>query len=212
MQDAVTRLLPGFDNLRVDGEGASGGSLLIDRDAATLPVRLLSDGERGVLAMALDLTRRLAQANPEMKDPAAEAEAIVLIDGIELHLHPALQRRIVANLTRTFPKCQFIATTHSPQVIGEVEQDRIQIMADGEVHSPAHSFGVDSSRVLEEIMGAPPRTKKVKALLSEISRTIGNDRYDDARALLARLSSHLGENDPEVTRIQTLLDFMTSDA
>ena len=212
MEDAVRRFLPGFQNLRVDGEGASGGSLLIDRDATTLSVRLLSNGERGVLAMALDLTRRLAQANPEMKDPAAEAEAIVLIDEIELHLHPAWQRRIVANLTRTFPKCQFIATTHSPQVVGEVEQDRIQIMAEGEVHSPAHSFGVDSSRVLEEIMGAPPRTEKVKELLSKISGTIGNDRYDDARKLLAELSSHLGENDPEVTRILTLLDFMTSDA
>ncbi len=70
MEDAVTRFLPGYRNLRVDGESANGGSLLIDRNATTLPVRLLSDGERGVLAMVLDLTRRLAQANPKMKDPA----------------------------------------------------------------------------------------------------------------------------------------------
>ena len=212
MEDAVTRFLPGYRNLRVGGESASGGSLLIDRDATTLPVRLLSDGERGVLAMVLDLTRRLARANPEMKDPAAQAEAVVLIDEIELHLHPAWQRRIIANLTGTFPKCQFIATTHSPQVIGEVEHDRIHIIADGEVYSPLHSFGVDSSRVLEEIMDTPPRTGTVNDLLSRISRTIGDDRYDDARALLDDLSSRLGENDPEVTRIRTLLDFMTGDA
>ena len=212
MEKAVTRFLPDFHNLRVGGEGASGGSLLIDKDASTLSVRLLSDGERGVLAMVLDLTRRLAQANPEMKDPAAMAEAIVLIDEIELHLHPGWQRRIVANLARTFPKCQFIATTHSPQVIGEVEHGRIHIIADGQVYSPSRSFGVDSSRVLEEIMDTTPRTEDVKALLLEISRTIGDDRYDAARELLVELSRHLGENDPEVTRIQTLLDFMTSDA
>ena len=212
MEEAVTRFLPGFRNLRTSGEGVRSRSLLIDHDATTLPVRLLSDGERGVLAMVLDLTRRLAYANPEMKDPAAEAEAVVLIDEIELHLHPAWQRWIVANLTRTFPKCQFIATTHSPQVIGEVEHDRIQIIADGQVYSPSHSFGVDSSRVLEEIMGADPRTEDVKALLSKISRMIGDERYDDASALLAELSSRLGENDPEVTRIWTLLDFMTDDA
>ena len=125
-----------------------------------LPVAQLSDGERGLLAMVFDLTRRLTQANPEMEDPAAEAEAVVLIDEIELHLHPGWQRRIVRNLTETFPKCQFIATTHSPQLIGEVEHDRIQIIADGQVYSPTHSFGVDSSRVLEEIMGADPRTRK----------------------------------------------------
>ena len=212
MEEAVTRFLPDYRNLRPGGTGAILGNLLIDHGTTTLRVQELSDGERGVLAMVLDLTRRLARANPEMKDPAAEAEAVVLIDEIELHLHPGWQRRIVGNLTKTFPKCQFIATTHSPQVIGEVEHDRIHIIADGEVYSPLHSFGVDSSRVLEEIMDTPPRTGTVNDLLSRISRTIGDDRYDDARALLDDLSSRLGENDPEVTRIRTLLDFMTGDA
>ena len=209
---AVTRFLPDYRNLRSDEAGERSGSLLIDRGDTTLPVKLLSDGERGVLAMVLDLTRRLAQANPKMEDPAAEAEAVVLIDEIELHLHPGWQRQIVGNLTRTFPKCQFIATTHSPQVIGEVEHDRIHIIADGQVYSPSHSFGVDSSRVLEEIMGTPPRTKTVNDLLSEISRTIGDDRYGEACDLLNDLTNRLGENDPEVTRIRTLLDFMTGDA
>ena len=211
-ESAVTQFLPGYRNLRPGGESITGSSLLIDHGTATLPVEQLSDGERGVLAMVLDLTRRLAQANPAMDNPAAEAEAVVLIDEIELHLHPEWQRRIVENLIKTFPKCQFIATTHSPQVIGEVEHDRIHIMADGEVYSPTYSFGVDSSRVLEEIMGTDPRTRKVKDLLSEISRTIGDDSYDDVRALLADLAKHLGEDDPEVTRIRTLLDFMTGDA
>ena len=208
---ALKHFLPDYRNLRLGGESATGSFLLIDRGAVTLPLEQLSDGERGVLAMVLDLTRRLALANPEMEDPAAEAEAVVLIDEIELHLHPEWQRRIVENLTKTFPKCQFIATTHSPQVIGEVPHDRIHIMADGEVYSPTHSFGVDSSRVLEEIMDTDPRSRKVKDLLSEISRTIGDDRYDDARTLLADLAKHLGEDDPEVTRTRILLDFMTGD-
>ena len=162
--------------------------------------------------MVLDLTRRLAQANPETEDPAAEAGAVVLIDEIELHLHPGWQRRIVKNLIETFPKCQFIATTHSPQVIGEVDHDRIHIVADNQVYSPSHSFGVDSSRVLEEIMDAEPRNEEVKKLLSEISRKIGDDQYDEARSLLPDLVRQLGENDPDVTRFHTLLDFMASDA
>lgn len=205
---AVTRFLPAYRNPRLGGESDTGSFLLIDRGAATLPVELLSDGERGLLSMVFDLTRRLAQANPEMEDPAAEAEAVVLIDEIELHLHPGWQRRIVRNLTETFPKCQFIATTHSPQVIGEVEHDRIQIIADGQVYSPTHSFGVDSSRVLEEIMDADPRTLDVKELLSAISQEVGKQRYESARDLLAQLIAKLGEDDPEVTRIRTLLDFL----
>ena len=212
MGKAITRFLPSFRNLRVGGEGESGGLLLIDRDdCTTLPVRFLSDGERGVLAIVLDLTRRLAQANPNMKDPAAEAEAIVLIDEIELHLHPKWQRTIVGNLTKTFPKCQFIATTHSPQVIGEVERDRVQIITSDQVHPPPRSFGLDSSSVLEEIMKVNSRTEKVKTLISKIARMIGNGQYDNARELLAKLIRQLGENDPEVTYYQTLLDFMTDD-
>ena len=211
-ETAVTRFLPNYRNFRVGGAGKRGSLLLIDRGDVTLPIQSLSDGERGVLALVLDLTRRLVQVNPEMDDPAAEAGAVVLIDEIELHLHPSWQRRIVGNLEETFPKCQFIATTHSPQAIGEVEHDRIHIMADGEVYSPTHSFGVDSSRVLEEIMCTESRTASVNELLSTISVAVGDDRYDDTRPLLAELSRRLGENDPEVTRIRTLLDFMTDDA
>ena len=212
-ETAVKRFLPGYGNPRMVGASESGSFFVIDRGEATLPVEMLSDGERGVLAIVLDLTRRLAQANPELDDPAGEAEAVVLIDEIELHLHPGWQRRIVRNLAETFPKCQFIATTHSPQVIGEVEHDRIHIMAHGRVFSPpSHTFGVDSSRVLEEVMDTDSRTESVKELLARISRRIGDDQYDDTRELLAELTGHLGENDPEVTRIQTLREFMTDDA
>ena len=132
----------------------------------------------------------------------------MLIDEIDLHLHPTWQRQIVHKLTTTFPRCQFIATTYSPQVIGEVEYDCIQIIADGEIYSPTHSFGVDSNRVLEEIMDAPPRTPEVEELLRKISQEVGKQQYDNARGLLVRLVDRLGENDPEVTRITTLIDFM----
>ncbi len=205
LQVSATRFLPSCQNIR-HNEDAS--SLLIDSHGTTLDVSQLSDGERGVLGMVLDLAKRLSQANPNLDDPLQEGEAVVLIDELDLHLHPSWQRQIVHKLTTTFPRCQFIATTHSPQVIGEVEHDHIQIISKGEVYSPPHSFGVDSSRVLEEIMGADPRTQKVDVLLSQVSHEVSNQRYESARELLAQLVDRLGENDPEVTRIRTLLDFM----
>jgi predicted ATP-binding protein involved in virulence len=78
-----------------------------------LIINQLSDGEKGLLAMAGDLARRLAIANPGLSDPL-EGKGIVLIDEIELHLHPKLQREIIPSLKDTFPNCQFIITTHSP--------------------------------------------------------------------------------------------------
>jgi predicted ATP-binding protein involved in virulence len=207
-ESAVARFLPGYANLRVARDRRFG--LVIDRGATTVAVRHLSDGERGTLALVLDLTRRLGQANPTMVDPAAEAEAVVLIDEIDLHLHPKWQRQIGRNLTTAFPRCQFIATTHSPQVIGEVEHDRIQIIASGQVYSPTHSFGVDASRVLEEIMETPSRASDMEDLLDAVSRAIGAQDLKQARELLKVVSNRLelGENDPEVTRLRTLLDFM----
>ena len=206
LQSAVSRFLPTYENLRPAEENKS--RLLIDQSGTTLDVGQLSDGERGVLSLVLDLARRLSQANPSLDDPLNEGHAVVLIDEIDLHLHPKWQRQIVHNLAAAFPRCQFIATTHSPQIIGEVEHDRIQIIANGKVSSPTHSFGVDSSRVLEEIMKADPRTQKIEALLSQVSQEVGKQRYERARELLAQLVDQLGENDPEVTRIRTLLDFM----
>ena len=210
VQNAVERFLPGYSNLRLARDGRK-QSLLIDHDTESLPVHHLSDGERGVLAVVLDLTRRLAQANPAHEDPASEAEAIVLVDEIELHLHPAWQRRIVQNLTGTFPKCQFIATTHSPQIIGEVPADRIQIIANGGVSSPRRSFGLDSSHVLDEVMDTTPRTAEVHALLDKITQDIGLDRYDRAKEHLADLVLKVGESDAEVIRVRTLLDFLGED-
>lgn len=209
LDDTVARCLPGYGNVRVDEE--DGRDILVDQDGTTLSVRQLSDGERAILALVLDLTRRLAVAYPELQDPADQAEAVVLVDEVELHLHPRWQRQIVGSLTAAFPRCQFIATTHSPQVMGEVKPDRIHVMADGEVYSPTHSFGVDSSRVLEELMDVPPRTESVHCLLSEISRKIGENRFDEARPLVTQLVGILGENDPEVTRVRALLDFMEGD-
>ena len=205
VEDAVSRFLPEFSNLRVNDNG---NQLLIDCGGSTVAVRQMSDGERGILALVLDLTRRLFQANPEMDDPVAEAEVVVLIDEIDLHLHPVWQRQIVQKLTETFPSCQFIATTHSPQVIGEVEHNQIHIMSNGEVYSPTYSFGVDSSRVLEEIMDSDSRTKDIQRALSDVSSEISQQHYNKARKMLANPAAVLGENDPEIIRIATLLDFL----
>ena len=200
--------LPNCRDLRSDENDEP--DAIVERLPTTLLVSQLSDGERGTLAMVLDLTRRLAQANPHLSDPAAEAEAIVLIDEIDLHLHPRWQREVIHNLTAAFPKCQFIATTHSPQVISEVPHDRVQIMTPEGVYSPEYSYGVDSSRILEEIMDVHARPKEIEELLKRVSSLVGEEKLREARDALSELSKRLelGDNDPEVTRLRTLLGFV----
>jgi hypothetical protein len=84
-------------------------------------------------------------------------------------------------------------------------------MAEGPVYSPTHSFGVDSSRVLEEIMEVVPRSEAVDSLLHKLSGAIRDRKYRMARTLLVDLATQVGEHDPEVTRAQSLLEFMEED-
>ena len=93
----------------------------LDKGGREIRVDLLSEGEKCTLAMIGDLARRLILANPAMENPL-EGKGIVLIDEIELHMHPSWQRRILSILKEVFPNIQFIVTTHSPQVLGEADE------------------------------------------------------------------------------------------
>jgi predicted ATP-binding protein involved in virulence len=210
LQLAAKRFLPNCSQLWAEVDEKP--RLMITKDGVDLDVRQLSDGERSLLALVLDLARRLSQANPGLDDPVRDGAGVALIDEIDLHLHPQWQRRVVGNLEETFPNCQFIATTHSPQVIGEVPHDKIQMIKDGKVYSPSRSFGIDSSRVLEEVMETKSRNIDVEDSISRIAKLIGDGRADEARTAIEMLSHEIGEDDPEITRARTLLDFMEGDA
>ncbi|MEP3654458.1 MAG: AAA family ATPase [Litorimonas sp.] len=210
MRAAASRFLPDCSDLRA--EVVERPSLLVEKYGHTLDVRQLSDGERSMLALVLDLARRLSQANPGLDDPVRDGQGIVLIDEIDLHLHPQWQRKVIRQLTETFPSCQFIATTHSPQVIGEVPHEQIQMIKDGKVVSPTRSFGIDSSRVLEELMDTAPRNKSVQEQIGEIALLVMAKKSDEATAKIESLAREIGESDPEIVRARTLLDFMEDDA
>lgn len=98
--------------------------MVIKKGDKELRVDHLSDGEKCMLAMIGDLARRLAIANPTMQEPL-KGEGIVLIDEIELHLHPTWQKMILSKLCEVFPNCQFIVSTHSPVVLSELQSGKI---------------------------------------------------------------------------------------
>ena len=206
LSEAVYRFLPGFSNLQLKNEDNK-YTLTIDKGETTLRFDQLSDGERGIVALVMDIARRLYQANPGLEDPLREGRAIILIDELDLHLHPKWQRSIVENLIRVFPNCQFIVSTHSPQIIGEVQPSSITIIDNG-TNKPANSFGMDSNRVLEEILDASPRNKKVNTLLNSLYKSIDEEKITEAKEQISKLIVILGPDDPEVTRSSTMISFL----
>jgi predicted ATP-binding protein involved in virulence len=171
----------------------------------------LSDGQRIMLTLIGDLVKRAATLNPHFGgNVLGLTPGIVLIDELDLHLHPKWQRRVIHDLKRTFPLVQFIATTHSPQLIGEAQPDEIRILEDGKVATPVRSFGVDSSRILEEVMNVSPRNSEVEELLKRLSELIDKEDTERARKLLSEIETKLGANDPEVTGANTLINLLES--
>lgn len=123
---ALEVFLDGFSDLEVLEDPLR---LTIKKDGCRLSLGQLSDGERSFLAMVSDLIRRLILANPQLDNPLL-GKGIVLIDELELHLHPKWQREIVENLKMTFPNIQFIATTHSPFIVQTLNNDELIVLDD----------------------------------------------------------------------------------
>ena len=94
-----------------------------------LPFSNLSDGYRNMIGMVADMAYRCIQLNPGLKENVIkETEGIVLIDEIDLHLHPEWQKRIVEDLRKAFPKIQFIATTHSPFIVQSLRKEELIVL------------------------------------------------------------------------------------
>jgi predicted ATP-binding protein involved in virulence len=182
--------------------------MTMNKSGQEIVVDLLSDGEKSLLAMVGHLSRKLAE-NSKGSDNPLEASAIVLIDEIELHLHPEWQRMIIPRLTKTFPNCQFIVTTHSPQVLSHVDPECIHILDyDGDnvvVKRPENSYGLDSNRILEDILGVSKRPQEIQDRMLELFRTINNNDLASAKEIVKELGDRIGINEPELVKAEATI-------
>ena len=209
VRNAIYSLIPEFDDLRVRRSPLRMTvNKTIGDKAEELSINQLSDGEKCLLAMVGDIARRLAIANPSLDDPL-QGEGIVLIDEIELHLHPQWQHKIIPRLTETFPNCQFIVTTHSPQVLSHVQPENIYILQstpDGIIAShPESSYGRDSNQILEDYMGTPERPQDIKDKILEIFQVIDQNDLGQAKKLCESLGSEIGSDEPELIRARAVI-------
>lgn len=135
--------------------------------------RNLSDGQRVVFTLVGDLAKRAITLNPHLGiEVLSKIPGVVLIDELELHLHPNRLRHILHDMKRTFPSIQFITTTHSPKLLAEAQPEEIRfIEKDGRISELPRSPRIDSNRILEELMEAKPRNEEIEKLLSRLTGT-----------------------------------------
>jgi predicted ATP-binding protein involved in virulence len=200
VRTAISQLLDGFTNLRIQRLPLR---MTLEKQGKEIVIDRLSDGEKCLLAMVGDLARRLAIANPNLDNPLG-GRGVVLIDEIELHLHPQWQREIVPKLTGTFPNCQFIITTHSPQVISHLKPESIYILESTSegiiVKRPQSSFGRNSDRILEDLMATPARPQEIKENLLELFQLIEKGDLKKAKEMRQNIVDKIGADEPELVK------------
>ena len=172
----------------------------------------LSDGQRVFLGLIGDLTRRLILLNDNSDNPLM-GQGIVLIDEIELHLHPKWQQKIIRVLRKCFPNIQFIISTHSPQILGEVESKHLRILTlqeSGEIKVtiPEQSYGLTSSEIVEELMGGKGRNQDVKKKIDQIFKLIDQENFVKAESEIKELQTELNGEIPELIEAKSLILMM----
>lgn len=170
----------------------------------------LSDGYRGLIGLVVDLASRAALLNPQAGgDLLQTITGVVVIDELDLHLHPQLQGEVLPALRRTFPSLQFIVTTHSPLVLGSAadNQDVLRLGEDHEVTRGLPVEGRSAGEISDDVMGAPPRPRASEEALRRLYAAIDAREFELADQLLADIARRWSEQDPDVTRARAYLDW-----
>ncbi len=159
-----------------------------------------------MIGLVGDIARRVCSLNAPYLGARTlkETSGIVLIDELDLHLHPTWQRRIVGALKQIFPKIQFFATTHSPQVIGEARPEEIVLLTPQGQKRLIGSYGMDSNWVLECVMEAEGRDPAIARRIKDLFDAIDQDRIEEAKAMISALRADIG-NAPDIAGAESYI-------
>jgi predicted ATP-binding protein involved in virulence len=181
-----------------------------------LPLSMLSDGVRTMLALVADVARRCVSLNPQLSDRASiKTPGVLIVDELDMHLHPRWQQQVLGLLQSAFPALQIIVSTHSPHVLSTVDKASIRVvhLSNGqvEIETPGlQTRGVESADVLASVMGVDPIPQIEEVMdLSEYKAMIEDGKADaePARALRAKLVEHFGASHPVLVDCDRLIRF-----
>lgn len=190
------------------------GRVVVDFDnEISIPFEHLSDGQRTILGLFCDIARRVAILNPHLEENTNEmTEGIVLIDELDLHLHPKWQMKIIEDLRKVFPKIQFICTTHSPILLRSVEKEKIILLENGEQKAnKLFSKGRDINSILYDFMGVSERTKEYEEKIENLFGFLDDENKNEAQKIFDELKKDYGERDSTIAEAEILLQMLNNE-
>ncbi len=206
VMDTVVRATPGVTRAWYDPKERSPVVRFEDGQVATW--NELSDGFHAYLSLVTDLARRAVMLNEQdAGEASSKLEGVVLIDEIDLHLHPRWQRVVLDGLRQIFPRLQFIVTTHSPQVLSSALNRQVRLIRGGKLWADTiHVEGRDSNSIMREYFGTDDRDKEGAKKLAALDDAIDAGNREDAKRQLAELLTQWGTLDPDLIRRMTRIE------
>lgn len=188
--------------------------VLHHKEQGMMPIELLSDGIKNMLAMVGDIAYRCALLNSHLGAEAAQkSQGVVMIDEVDMHLHPRWQQTVISGLLEAFPNIQFIVTTHSPQVLSTVPDECIRILKNGKVHaSPKGTKGAESSRVLKRVFDVDvrPQNDNNTQLLNTYLDAVYADKWiqspEPMIEMREKLDAIYADEEPALTEADVYID------
>lgn len=185
--------------------------LMFQNEEEILPISDLSAGYQSLVWMVFDIAYRMALLNPHKGKNIALARGIVLIDEIDMHLHPKWQWNIISALVSVFPNIQFIATTHAPILFASAKNVQVIDIDKEEIEYSKSHYGIDINESIQEFQQTDELPRLIKQLSDKIYDAVDDGEFNGAELLLKELEAALEENHPLVTKFRTLLDLETMD-
>ncbi len=206
VMDATVRATPGVMNAWYDP--VEQGPVVRFENGHVAPWSELSDGYHVFIALVADIARRAVMLNEfDGADAPARVEGVVLIDELDLHLHPRWQRVALPGLRSAFPRLQFVVTTHSPQVLSSAENRQVRRLVDGKLQEyPVFVEGRDTNAILREHMHTDDRDAEGTRALQELHDFIDQGRGEEAGKRYHDLLARWGDLDPALIWARALMD------
>ena len=188
----------------------------VQTDGRIVDFDYLSDGYCRLFNIVIDIAFRAALLNRGIYGNEAyrQTHGTVIIDEIDEHLHPELQVRILKALHETFPRIQFIVSTHAPLVMSSVESNEDNVVYRLEYengvysHTELNTYGLDASTIMDVYMGQAPRDLQMDTEIKNIEAMIDVEKYQEARTALNRVMERPGsEANPDLARLEATLSF-----
>jgi len=221
VKQAILRCIPDAKEIIWDPQRME---ICVSINGKARPFSFLSDGQKTMAAMVADMAIRAVTLNSFLFGNSEEipkkgtlsvvleqTPGVVLIDEIDVHLHPKWQRQVLSDLRTTFPKVQFICTSHSPQVLGEVPRTQVRVLSKAGINLPRVAKGADSNWILDHVMeGASSENKKARSLEEAAAEAMEEGDLNTARAKLVKFRELLDGETGTLVRLESSLATLES--